>query len=331
MTTPDPQAGFNQRILRTLTLLIRMAVAIAIMVCLFFKIELGPSISTFLSARKGYVIAAIMLVMGIQAVAAHRLKLLVGGQGITMSTLEMFKINLSSAFYASFLPGGNVAGIAVRLYKISFPTRMYMATIVSLLADRLLATFSLCAVGLTFWVFDPSVGSGPSLFLLLLSTGILTGICILLWSPPATERLERVLATIRCTWARSSFEKAMEAIGVFRKLSSRYIVRLLALSLLAHLLGVVCYSLLASALGLDISLLSIGWIRSVVVLVTMIPVSVSGIGVREVALVTLLSLYGVSSSQAVGYSFLVFGITVLVVGLMGGLIDCKEWLFPRDA
>ena len=331
MTTPDPQAVSNQRILRTSTLLVRMAVAIAIVVCLFFKIGFRPSVSTFLSARKEYVIAAIVLVMGMQAVAAHRLKLLVEGQGITISTFEMFKINLSSAFYALFLPGGNVAGMAVRLYKISRPTRMYMATIVSLLADRLLATLSLCAVGLTLWVFDPSVGSGSSLFLLLLSTGILAGICILLWSPPATERLGRVLATVRFTWTSSSFEKAMEAIGVFRKLSFRCIFRLLALSLLAHLLGVVCYFLLASALGLDISLLSIGWIRSVVVLVTMIPVSVSGIGVREVALVTLLSLYGVSSTQAVGYSFLVFGITVLVIGLMGGVIDCKQWLFPRDA
>jgi len=331
MTTPGPQAVFKRPIIRTSTLLVRMAVATAIVVYLFFKIGFRPSISAFLSARKEYVIAAIMLVMGNQAVVAHRLKLLVEGQGITISTFEMFKINLSSAFYASFLPGGNVTGLAVRFYKISRPTRMYMATIVSLLADRLLATLSLCAVGLTLCVFDPSVGSGAPLFLLLLSTGILAGTFILLWSPPATERLGRALAAIRCTWASSSFEKAMEAIGVFRKLSFRVIFRLISLSLLAHFLGIACYFLLASALGLDVSLLSIGWIRSVVVLVTMIPVSVSGIGVREVALVTLLSLFGVSAVQAVGYSLLVFGTTVLVVGLTGGLIDCKEWLFPRVA
>ena len=331
MTTPDPQEVFTPRTLRTSTLLVRMAVAMAIVVYLFYRIGLRPSVSAFLSARKEYVIAAIVLVMGNQAVVAHRLKLLVEGQGITISTLEMFKINLSSTFYASFLPGGNVTGLAVRLYKISRPTRMYMATIVSLLADRLLATLSLCAVGLALWFFDPSVGASPSLYLLLLSTGILAGICVLLWSPPATERLGRVFATIRWTWASTSFEGAMEAIGVFRKLPYRRVFLLLSLSLLAHLLGIACYSLLASALGLDISLLSIGWIRSVVVLVTMIPVSVSGIGVREVALVTLLSLYGVSGIQAVGYSLLVFVVTVLFVGLMGGLIDCKEWLFPRIA
>lgn len=329
MTTPDLQAAFLRRIIHTLTILLRVAVAAAIVVYLFHRIGFRPSVSALLSARKGYVIAAIVLVMGVQAIVAHRLKLLAEGQGITISTLDMFKINLSSTFYASFLPGGNVTGMAVRLYKISRPTRMYVATIVSLLADRLLATLSLCAVGLALWFFDPSVKSGSSLYLLLLSTGILIGIGFLLWSPPATERIGRVIATIRWRWASTNFEKAKEAIGVLRKLPFRRALLLLFLSLLAHLLGVASYSLQASALGLDISPLSIGWIRSVVILATMIPVSVSGIGIREVALITLLSLYGVSDFQAVGYSLLVFGVTILFVGLVGGLIDCKEWLFPR--
>jgi len=331
MTIKDSQPVSYSRTTRTSTFLVRVALTIAILAYLFSKIGLRPAVSGFLSARKEYVIVAFVLVMVMQAVTAHRLKLLIEGQGIPISTFEMVKINLASSFYASFLPGGNITGMAIRFYKISHTTRMYTAVIVSLLIDRLLATLSLCGVGLTLWIFDPSVAPGPSLLLLLLSTMVLTVICVLPWCPPARKRLKRVLSANWCTRGSSFFQKAMDAIEVFPKLSSRSMFRLLALSLLAQLLGVASYYLLARALGLGIPLLTIGWIRSVVVLVTMIPVSVSGIGVREVSLVTLFSPYGVSGSDALGYSFLVFGITVLVVGLVGGLIDCMQWLFPRDA
>ncbi|MGH7799265.1 MAG: hypothetical protein ACREOW_01375 [Thermodesulfobacteriota bacterium] len=51
----------------------------------------------------------------------------------------------------------------------------------------------------------------------------------------------------------------------------------------------VVYYILASSLDIDISFIAIGWIRGTVVMVTMIPIFLSGLGVREGSLILLLS------------------------------------------
>jgi hypothetical protein len=92
-------------------------------------------------------------------------------------------------------------------------------------------------------------------------------------------------------------------------------------------MGIVCFYLLAISLGLNISFSTIGWIRSVAILVTMIPISNLRRWCQGGCIMTLLSPYGVTGDQAISYSILVFGINVLMVGLAGGLIDARRWLF----
>jgi uncharacterized protein (TIRG00374 family) len=98
------------------------------------------------------------------------------------------------------------------------------------------------------------------------------------------------------------------------------------LSFTAQLLGVFCYYLLAASLNLNLSLISVGWLRSAVILTTMIPISISGIGLREGAMMILLQYYGLTGDQAIAYSLLVFTTTVLAAGLLGGLFEAVRQL-----
>lgn len=65
--------------------------------------------------------------------------------------------------------------------------------------------------------------------------------------------------------------------------------------------------------------------RSLVVIIQMVPVSIAGLGVREISLVFLMRDYGVPPVQAVSLSLLVFSLTV-VGGMMGGLLEGWEAL-----
>jgi len=82
---------------------------------------------------------------------------------------------------------------------------------------------------------------------------------------------------------------------------------MLGLSLSMHLLGVLSFYAFALSVGVDVSFIIIGWVRSFIHIVTMLPISFSGLGVREGTLIVLLQGYGVSASDAVGLSFLLFG------------------------
>jgi hypothetical protein len=84
-------------------------------------------------------------------------------------------------------------------------------------------------------------------------------------------------------------------------------------------LGTLVFVLLSGAIDLGLSFADCAWLRALLHLLFLLPLSVSGIGVREGALVALLLPLGYSSVQAVAYSFLLMAGLLLMAGI-GGLL-----------
>jgi hypothetical protein len=101
-----------------------------------------------------------------------------------------------------------------------------------------------------------------------------------------------------------------------------------ALTIAATLLGIVATWWLAVALQLPVPFVTLAWVRSVVMLLAMLPVTISGLGVREGALVALLAPYGVLGPDALALALLVFGVTVAAVGVVGGVVEAAR--VPRE-
>ncbi|HLO91484.1 MAG TPA: lysylphosphatidylglycerol synthase transmembrane domain-containing protein [Lentimicrobium sp.] len=72
----------------------------------------------------------------------------------------------------------------------------------------------------------------------------------------------------------------------------------------------------------EISLVEMGFIMSVMSLVTLIPVTIAGFGTREVSLVFLFSFYGIGPETAIIFSLLQF----IAFFLWGGIIGWVFWL-----
>jgi uncharacterized membrane protein YbhN (UPF0104 family) len=62
----------------------------------------------------------------------------------------------------------------------------------------------------------------------------------------------------------------------------------------------------------------------------MIPISVAGLGLREAAAIGLLVPLGVGEAQAVGFSLLIFLVSPLIVGLIGGSGELLRLGRPTD-
>jgi uncharacterized membrane protein YbhN (UPF0104 family) len=81
----------------------------------------------------------------------------------------------------------------------------------------------------------------------------------------------------------------------------------------------VCVFLIATAVGVEVELIHVLVLFPPVFLVSLLPISIAGWGVREGAMVAALSLVGVDEASALAVSIL-FGLGVLLVGLPGGLV-----------
>jgi uncharacterized membrane protein YbhN (UPF0104 family) len=277
-------------------------------------------------SRTDFLIAALTLSIGVQWLIAFRLRLAVNALGSPFSTAQLFGINAATRFYGLFLPGGNVTGIAIRFYKVAREHRTYAETAVSLYAERVIATVSLCGVGLLFWLIERPVDhlwTGPFIGIALLGSLYLLAVLLGRAPLPFVRYVDRGLSR----FGGSTLDRLRVAVERTRELPRRLLLTILVLSIAIHLLGIFTFLLIAQSLGWDASYLTMGWIRSVLILVTMIPISVSGLGLRESGALLLLGAYG--NDEAVAFSLLVFAVTVMFFGLIGGVVEARRLAFNR--
>jgi hypothetical protein len=313
---------------RAALLALRLAVAAALLGWLFHRIGWGEVRDALATARPGFLAGALAATLAAHLVAAVRLRLLARAQDLPASVPELFALNLAAVFYGLFLPGGNFAGTAVRAWKLARGTRRYAATGVTVLIDRLLATVPLCAVGLLFWIVDEHRTGKAAPVLLLAATAAVAALTAGLVSGRARALAARLPGADRLAGPGRPLGGAAQALALVRALPPRTGASLVALTTAATLLGIVATWWLAVALQLPVPFVTLAWVRSVVMLLAMLPVTISGLGVREGALVALLAPYGVPGPDALALALLVFGVTVAAVGVVGGVVEAAR--VPRE-
>jgi uncharacterized membrane protein YbhN (UPF0104 family) len=97
---------------------------------------------------------------------------------------------------------------------------------------------------------------------------------------------------------------------------ARLLAAATALSAAVQLVGLVCVGLIGSGLGLPVPPLYYGVLVPLVTLLTLLPVSVSGVGVREAGMALLLAPLGIGPAPAAALGVLTFAAYV-VVSLVG--------------
>ncbi len=280
------------------------------------------------SAQVGPLIVALLISLLMHVVAGYRLKLFTGRQGISLSTFQAFEVNCAAVFYGLFLPGGNVTGAVVRFYRLSGQERKMAEAFASLAVDRVTATVAVCLVGILSWIVDRPPDAGYiGLGMVAVLGGVVSPVFLL---PKGKLRSGLRMCLDRMTRV-SAFVKVHNLVLAFdryRVVSAWSLAFLLALSIASQLLGAFACHLLAVSVGIDLSLVTIAWVRSAVVLVTMVPISLWGLGVREGAFLFLLKRYGIGSEKALGLSLLVFAAGVLLIGVLGGVLEGRRFFRP---
>ena len=304
--------------------LLRTSIGLVILAVLFYLIPVAGVVDALRGADPLPVFGAAVISFVIYWATADRLRRLCDAHGHGWSTWEIFQINLATRFYG-FLPGGNVTGIIIRFYKLTGDKRHYMGTAVAMFYDRIAATVTLCGVGAVFWLLERPSGSWQALVAILASMLVMILALVVLFDRSPGP----VVSFIRRTSSRFigvKLHTVRQAVRESRTLSRGQTFTIFSLSVGAHLLGVLGWYLLCRSLGLEISLVTVGWVRSAMILATMIPISVSGLGLREGTAVLLLTGYGVSQESAMAFSLLVFFVTAVLIGLAGGLVEAVRLL-----
>ena len=303
----------------------RLVVAGIILLILFSKIPIPKVVSAIGQTNFLYVFAAFFMAFLTHVGASFRLKKLCELQTIKLSTFEIFEINTSSRFYGLFLPGGNFTAIAIRFYRLSVFKKKYTEALFAMFCDRIFATITLCMTGIFLWLIELPQKTEYYFELMIIA---LVGLLIILILIAIIKPVSVLSSLMRWT-GRLKLGKICQLIGPTEyqpQLPSGTISALFLFSCILHIFGIISYHLISAAMGLNLSFVSIGWIRSTVILATMIPVSISGIGLREGVIVILLGIYNIPADEALAFSFIIFSVTVLGIGIIGGIFEATRLL-----
>lgn len=299
----------------------------ALVAAIFWFIPISQVVASLRNLRPGYVAAGLAATVTIAYVQSVQLWLLLRSVGIPLSAWEVFQTNMITRFYGQVLPSELMAG-AVKLYRLAGPGRQWGEVMAAQVCFRLLNTLVLVVLGLGFWLVERPAGTGRVVGPILAATAVAVLAAHLFFTREAPVRLARRLLPARgLAWLElPRFRRARE---VLRSTSQSYrifggvTVPVAVIAVLRHLLGIVSFGLFARAVGVDLSYVSIGWIRVVLQGVMLLPITVSGLGLREGSLVLLLQQYAVPPGQAVALSLAVFASGV-ISNAIGGAFELVE-------
>lgn len=78
------------------------------------------------------------------------------------------------------------------------------------------------------------------------------------------------------------------------------------------------------------SFVTLLWIQSAVEVIQFLPISISGLGVREISVIYMLGSLGVAESTALGFSLLILVLRIGMIG-MGGLFAGTDLIFGQPS
>lgn len=314
--------GFRRRVVPTL----RIVVAGAILVTLVSWSGPDDVLALLVSFPLSTALSCVLLALLVQVLAAIRLSLLAHTQRLPLSTGDALGINLSAVFYGLFLPGGNATGWAVRVFRLSAgPTGVATAMLV-LAGDRALATATGAGIGA---IADILLDRPATLSISVLLIAVAAAASGLVWALLLSD-IDKLFAKAR-KWLGFGWLMSKARDRGHTPLFPEPVKVLygLGLALLVHALGITIWVWLARSLDLGLDALTITWVRSVALVVGLVPVTIGGLGVREGVVVYLLTRLGVTGADALALSLLAFAVTVLAIGFVGGVAEAIRLLIRR--
>lgn len=260
-----------------------------------------------------FVVALVMQLFGL-LIRAYRWWLLVASLGTPVSFGRLLYLYFAGNFFNTFLPTG-IGGDVVRIYELS-GERGGANAFSTVLADRMTGVLGSSLVALAVAAFGGAVVPPATM-----TTVLFVSISILVVAFLFTQGklLDRVI------W-RTRFFANLPKQGRIHKLYNAltsYSIKSIALSTLVSLpftatLIATQYAL-SRALGLDIDIRYFMLFTPIVALVQLLPISLSGLGVREGTFQVLFTSVGVEAHDAVALSLLFYVVRV-VMGLLGGIV-----------
>lgn len=288
--------------------LVKIALSVCLLAILFSRTDLSDLFGVVRTANLGWVLAAFGLYVISQVVSAWRWMTLARAVGIDLPFDPFFRAYFIGLYMNLFAPS-TVAGDIGRALYIAAGQRSRALALTTVIADRALGFVVLVFIGALALLLQPGYRLPRILYY---ASWIIPPATLLLWlyGPQLMVRVFAPESRWRVLVERDLFPYWKD---------SRLLWNTSVVAALMHTLQIVATIFLAWALDIDVPALYFFIFVPVVNILGLLPISFSGIGVREGATIFFMARVGVQGPTALALGLLSSGI-VLATGVLGGLV-----------
>ena len=268
------------------------------------------NLSNAFSELNGWILIAAFIVFLLQsALNAKRWMVVMAFFGVNSRFLPILRITFISLFVNQGLPSF-IGGDALRVYWLNRKEKQLKEAVNSVLVDRIIALIGLAAflfIGAPGFIYLFGLTSATEGVLLLsgaVFVGILTFFSLpVMFSPNSTIKLLRNLVELASRTKRLLFSAKMGKVVVVQAIG-------------IHGLSVFAIYLLALGFGSSVSFIDLLIVIPPVILISVMPISIAGWGVRESAMIAALGMLAVPAETALALSLTIGGLS-FINGLCG--------------
>ena len=272
-------------------------------------------------ADLGYLGIAFALIIPIALAAAWRWRLLLKAQGILFSAKDLTLMYLSGLYVGMITPGR--LGEFIKVYYLKERGFSLEQSLFSVLLDKLFDLLFLLLVGYLamfslFHVFEREL----IVLSILIVIPLLIGILLWLRKELGLRIFGRSLDYLVPDKIKKSVKFDLKDFGQQFKCLNPGV--LLTASLITTFCWLVYYLqlyLLAYSLGINISVRNLIIFVTIASLVSLIPITISGLGTRDATLILLFGTIGLSKESAVAFAFF-----ILCIAISTAIITFPAWL-----
>jgi uncharacterized membrane protein YbhN (UPF0104 family) len=285
--------------------LIRLGISVVLLGWVAYKTDWGKFSQVFSSLRLELWLAGVGLYALAQTISSRRWQIITRALGFTQGMGELTRFYFIGTYFSLLLPT-SVGGDVVRAWYLDNRSGRRLTAFLSVFLDRLSGLIVLLAMGCLAVLFSP----------IRLESWIIWSV----WGMTACAAIGLVTLPLVAGWMRLGEARVQQikiALGLLRQ--PRLLAGTTFLALIVQALNVVIVWLVGQALHVDIPSAFYWILTPMVSLLTMLPITVAGTGIRELSTAWLLAPLGVGHDLAVSLALLWFAVFA-AVSLMGGVV-----------
>ena len=302
---------------KILSVLFRFGISIILLLFLFSKVDEKSLFAIIKNSDKLLLFFAFFIFFLSYLLCLFRWRMLLNAIKIKLPLKRVIISFSGGIFFSLFLPS-TIGGDLMRTIDLATHTKRPREVIATVFLDRLSGYVGLVILALLALVFGwKFVQDATVLFSIAIITVLLILILLVLFNTFFYSKINQFLGS-SANRIKTAIKKLHQEIHIFRY-NKRMILNNLIISFIIQTLSPISFYFIAKSIGLDLNIVYFFVFLPVIGAITLLPISIGGLGLRDATTIFFFAKVGVSKDLSFAMSLLSFAF-ILIYGVLGGII-----------